>query len=257
MHRFEDIAQQLIEASLARLLREKLQSRDVLQALVRAIEDAQAALQLREAPPPNHFWVSLNATDLDQLRDAQDGLVEELAEQVRQIMLQMGFRLDMPPRVLLNGSADVAPRQMRVSARWISPDANRESTTNAEPSASEMALPRRPFLIVDGRRQIDLAEKRVAIGRSRGSDVVLDDRRVSRNHLELRWLDAYAKFLAVDMESSGGTQLNGHAIRQCTLEPGDVLSLGGYELIYGEEFELQSTNAFKPVTGSTSTHGVD
>ncbi len=255
MHRFEDIAQQLIEASLARLLREKLQPRDVLQALVRAIDDAQAALQVRETPPPNHFWVSLNESDLAHLRNTEAGLVEELAEQVRQIMLQMGFRLDMPPRVLLNGSDDVAPHQMRVTARWISPETNREGTTAATPSGN--TLPRRPFLIVDGRRQIDLTETLVTIGRSRGSEIVLDDRRVSRNHLELRWLEAYAKFLAVDMDSSGGTRLNGHSIKQCTLEPGDVLSLGGYELIYGEEFELQSTNAFKPVTGSTSTHSAD
>ena len=58
----------------------------------------------------------------------------------------------------------------------------------------------------------------MSIGRSRESDVIIDDRRVSRKHVELRWLEASGKFLAVDMGSSGGTKLNGHAIKQCTLE---------------------------------------
>jgi hypothetical protein len=249
MHRFEDLAQQLIETSLARLLREHLQSRDVLQSLVRAIDDAQSALQVRDTPPPNHFWVSINSADLARLRESEPRLADELAEQVRQIMLQMGLRLDRPPRVLLNGSDDVPTHQLRISARWI-------PTANAQTTAQSTTLARRPFLIVDGRRQVDLNHSPVTIGRSRAGDIVLDDRRVSRHHLELRWVDASERFLAVDMGSSGGTRLNGQAIKQCPLEAGDVLSLGGYELIYGEEFELSSTSAFiKPESGSTRTDG--
>jgi hypothetical protein len=243
MHRFEDLAQQLIENALARLLGEHLRPRDVLQSLVRAIDDAGNG-----KTPPNHFWVTLNSADLERLRAVEPRLADELAEQTRQIMLQMGLRLDMPPRVLLNGNEEIAPRQMRVSARWL-PVAARDAAVAA-------SLPRRPFLIVDGRRQVDLNAKSIAIGRSRAGDIVLDDRRVSRNHLELRWQDAAARFLAVDLGSSGGTRLNGHAIKQCPLEAGDVLSLGGYELIYGEEFELSSTSAFiKPEGGSTRTEG--
>lgn len=252
MHRFEDLAQQLIETSLSRLLRERLQAGEVLRSLVRAIEDAQAALQVRDTPPPNHFWVTLHDSDLAKLREAQPQLADDLAEQVRQIMLQMGLRLDAPPRVLVHGALEVPSHQIRVIARWIPADAPRSDTqVGAEAVAAH--LPRRPFLIVDGRRQIDLNSRLVTIGRSRESDVIVDDRRVSRKHVELRWLDASAKFLAVDTGSSGGTKLNGHAIKQCTLEAGDVISLAGCELIYGEEFALSSTSGIAPVQGSTST----
>jgi hypothetical protein len=241
MHRFEDLAQQLIENALARLLGEHLRPRDVLQALVRAIDDAGGK------NPPNHFWVTLNSADLERLRDAEPRLADELAEQTRQIMLQMGLRLDIAPRVLLNGNEEIAMRQMRVSARWL-------PAAEVRPQPDQGALPRRPFLIVDGRRQVDLNAHTVAVGRSRSGDIVLDDRRVSRNHLELRWNDASARFLAVDLGSSGGTRVNGHAVKQCPLEAGDVISLGGYELIYGEEFELSSTSAFiRPEGGSTRT----
>lgn len=256
MHRFEDLAQHLIETSLARLLRERLQPGEVLQALVRAIDDAQAALQVRDTPPPNHFWVTMHDADLAQLQALQPRLADDLAEQVRQIMLQMGLRLDAPPRVLVHGALEVPPHQIRVIARWIAAELPRGETRpeSAQPAVARAArLPRRPFLIVDGRRQVDLNERLVNIGRSRESDVIVDDRRVSRRHLELRWLAESARFLAVDLGSSGGTRLNGHPIKQCTLEAGDVISLGGYELIYGEEFALSSTGAMPPAPGSTST----
>jgi hypothetical protein len=260
MDRFEALAQQLIEESLARLLGGQLQPRDVLQALVNAIDDADegvAAPAQAQRVAPNHFWVTLNDADFERLRADQPGLADELAEQTRQVLLQMGFRLDMPPRVLLSGKEDVPRRGMRVTARWIPAAPNGESEdVSARRGGGASSLPRRPFLIVDGRRQIDLTMMTVVIGRSRGGHVVLDDRRVSRQHLELRWLSASERFLAVDLGSSGGTRLNGHAIKQCTLEAGDIISLGGYELIYGEEFELSSTSSFKPEHGSTSTQDV-
>jgi pSer/pThr/pTyr-binding forkhead associated (FHA) protein len=102
----------------------------------------------------------------------------------------------------------------------------------------ESYLPRHPFLIVDGNRQITLANPLVRIGRSREMDVVIDDRRVSRLHLELRWQSDLLRYLCVDMDSTGGTKINGYPIAQCTLEAGDVVSLGGAEIIYGEEFAL-------------------
>lgn len=242
MHRFEDLAQQLIEAALARALGGKLEANAVLRAVVRAIEDAQAS---NSAPvAPNHFWVTLNENDLRALEVDRPRLADELSEQVRQIMLQMGLRLDAPPRVLLWGVPNMPSHHLRVKARWIASNLP-QADTSATPSLA-VSLPRRPFLIVDGQRQIGLNATLVRIGRAHDNDVILDDRRVSRHHLELRWQHDLARFLAVDLNSSGGTRLNGYPIKQCTLEAGDVLSLGGVEIIYGEEFTLQSTTALPP-----------
>jgi hypothetical protein len=237
MHRFEDLAQQLIEASLARALGGKLDASEVLRAIVRAIEDAQAD---GSAPVvPNHFWVTMNEGDLRALESSRPRFADDLSESVRQIMLQMGLRLDAPPRVLLWGVPHLPSHRLQVKARWIA--ANLPQAEASATPALAMSLPRRPFLIVDGRRQIALTSARVRIGRAHDNDVILDDRRVSRHHLELRWQEGLARFLVVDLGSSGGTQLNGYPIKQCTLEAGDVLSLGGVEVIYGEEFTLQST----------------
>ncbi|MCS7056959.1 MAG: FHA domain-containing protein [Thermoflexales bacterium] len=241
MHRLEDLAQQLIEASLARALGGKLAASEVLRAIVRAIEDAQAGSNSLVAP--NHFWVTLNEGDLRALEGEHPQLADALSEQVRQIMLQMGLRLDAPPRVLLWGASHMPPRHLQVKARWIAFNLA-QTDTSATPA---LPLPRRPFLIVDGQRQINLTSTLVRVGRAHDNDVVMDDRRVSRHHLELRWQSDAERFLAVDLNSSGGTRLNGYPIKQCTLEAGDVLSLGGVEIIYGEEFALQSTAPMSPV----------
>ncbi|MCS7059794.1 MAG: DUF3662 domain-containing protein [Anaerolineae bacterium] len=239
MHRFEDLAQRLIEGSLARLLGERLQPNAVLRALVQAIEDAETVDAHGNPVAPNHFWVHLSEQDLAPLEYFHPNLADQLAESLRQIMLHMGLHLDAAPRVFLRGVQELAPRQISVVARWIPPALPISSTTAQ--FAQAISLPRRPFVIVDGRRQIALTDELVRIGRSRENDIVVDDRRVSRHHLELRWQRDLEKFLCVDLGSTGGTKLNGYPIQQCTLEAGDVLSLGGVEIIYGEEFALHST----------------
>jgi pSer/pThr/pTyr-binding forkhead associated (FHA) protein len=103
--------------------------------------------------------------------------------------------------------------------------------------------PGRSFLIVDSHRRVALTSPRLRVGRARDNDIVIDNLRVSRYHLELRWQADLARFLAVDLNSSGGTLLNGHPIRQCTLEAGDVLLLGGSaELIYDEAGRRESAS---------------
>ncbi len=256
-NQFDDLAEQLIEAALARVLGRRLDAGDVMRALVRALADARAAQSGGQgaagpAAPPNHIWVSLNALDLQTLVAAEPGLADALSEQARQIMAQMGLRVTSAPRVLLQGLTHLAPRELRVTARWLPAVGDREQ---AVMPGTRAPLPRAPFLIMDGRRQVDLSGQLVRIGRARDCDVVVDDRRVSRHHLELRWDVAGATFLAVDAGSSGGTRLNGHPIKQCTLEAGDVLALGGYELIYGEIFSLSSTQPVPIARGTTGTAG--
>ena len=247
----DDLNRQLIETSLARALRERVPAHAAATALAHAIDDAFSVSAGGERLAPNHFWITLNAQDLVPLEYHDPKLPDTLAECVRQIVAQHGFRADMPPRVMLRGTPEAELGVLRVTARWIPPDL----PNNAEQGAPRAPLPRRPFLIVDGRRQVTLDRELVRIGRSRDSDVVVDDRRVSRHHLELRWQAELAKFLAVDKASTGGTKLNGYAIEECTLEPGDVLSLGGVDFIYGEEFALSSTTGSHPAAGATATQG--
>ena len=120
-NQFDDLAEQLIEAALARVLGRQLDAGDVMRALVRALADARGS-----STPPNHVWVSLNALDLRTLIAAEPGLADALAEQTGQIMVQMGLRTPSAPRVLLQGLTHLAPGQLRVTARWLPLAGDRE-----------------------------------------------------------------------------------------------------------------------------------
>jgi pSer/pThr/pTyr-binding forkhead associated (FHA) protein len=42
-------------------------------------------------------------------------------------------------------------------------------------------------------------------------------------------------YMIFDLDSTGGTLLNGAPVRQALLQPGDVISLSGVPLVYGQD----------------------
>jgi pSer/pThr/pTyr-binding forkhead associated (FHA) protein len=73
----------------------------------------------------------------------------------------------------------------------------------------------------------------VNIGRRPDNHLVIDDARISRLHAQLRLVRG--RYMLFDLESTGGTFINGERIRQHTLRPGDVISLAGVPLVYGQD----------------------
>jgi pSer/pThr/pTyr-binding forkhead associated (FHA) protein len=94
-------------------------------------------------------------------------------------------------------------------------------------------VPEEAFLVIDGVKVFPLTESVVTIGRRLGNTLVIDDTRVSRLHAQLRAINN--RYVLFDLESSGGTFLNGRKINQAVVYPGDVISLAGVDLIYGQK----------------------
>jgi pSer/pThr/pTyr-binding forkhead associated (FHA) protein len=103
--------------------------------------------------------------------------------------------------------------------------------TPARP-AKAAAAPR-AFLILDGERTVALTQAVVGLGRRFDNTVILDDARVSRAHAQLRL--RYGRYVVYGLGSTGGTFVNGQRVEECVLRPGDVISLGGVPVIYGED----------------------
>ena len=106
---------------------------------------------------------------------------------------------------------------------------NPQDTGPDEPSR----LPEDAFVIVDGIKVIPLTQPLVRIGRRVENNLVLDDPRVSRNHAEMRAISG--RYVLFDLNSTGGTFVNGLRISQTVLYPGDVISLAGVNLVYGQK----------------------
>ena len=103
----------------------------------------------------------------------------------------------------------------------------------AEPGKSTATIPRDAFVIVDGVKVIPLTEPIVHIGRRLDNNLVLDDSRVSRYHAELRAING--RYVISELKTTGGTFVNGVKITESILYPGDVISLAGVTLVYGQK----------------------
>ena len=99
--------------------------------------------------------------------------------------------------------------------------------------ADPVRIPEDAFLIVDGVKVIPLTAPLIRIGRRLENNLVLDDPRVSRSHAELRAING--RYVLFDLNSTGGTFVNGLKITQSVVYPGDVISLAGVNLVYGQK----------------------
>jgi pSer/pThr/pTyr-binding forkhead associated (FHA) protein len=104
-------------------------------------------------------------------------------------------------------------------------------------------------------RSLDLhtfpvSQERVVIGRHDSCDVRLDGDGVSRQHCELV-LEAGFHRLS-DLGSSHGTFLNGRRASEASLEHGDVLTIGAFQLAYASQLEPQAA----PRPAATAAQGL-
>jgi pSer/pThr/pTyr-binding forkhead associated (FHA) protein len=130
-----------------------------------------------------------------------------------------------------------------------------ESEPKPEPEV--VNIPSNAFLIIGGTKIVPLTRSVVNIGRRLDNHVVIDDPRVSRAHAQLRIVRD--RFVLFDLNSSGGTFVNGQRADQSVLYPGDVISLAGVTLIFGQDLpggrvpKAGQTEPGSPISGDRTT----
>jgi hypothetical protein len=241
LSRFESLAEWLVEGAFGRWFAGQLHPLEVALQLARAMEDGHVLNLRGERLAPNVYWVYLNPMDYDALREAQPTLPEDLTQSVAELAAQAELVLQQLPVVEVHSAESIPRHQVSVAARYIPPNSissGHTSELDTQASAAlraelERAPDARPFLIVDGRRTVSLERPIVTIGRSLDNDVVMNDTRVSRHHVQLR--RRAGRYVVYDMGSSGGTWVNSDRVSECLLQPGDVINLAGVQIIYGED----------------------
>jgi len=88
---------------------------------------------------------------------------------------------------------------------------------------------KRLAVVEDGIRYHPLREGTVTIGRSRQTDIRLDDSLLSRKHCSIT-VDG-DRLVVADLTSSNGTYVNGEKIAVCEVDTGDVIELGSCLLV--------------------------
>jgi hypothetical protein len=246
---FEERIQSLIEGGFARLFAGRLQPREVALRLARVMEDEADLDDAGNLAAPNRYVVFLHPDDHAALLAAQPDLAVTLADHLMQLARESDLRLEAPPEVVLMPDRAVALHGVAVRAEHV--DAARKTTQMMAVGAEESDanppgdLPK-AFLVVDGSRYVPLESGVINIGRRRDNTLVLDDRRISRQHCQLRF--RFGEFVLYDLGSRGGTFVNNERVTECVLKPGDVISLAGVPLVYVVEDESEPR---KPPGGDT------
>ncbi len=234
--RLENWIEQLVEEPFVRLFAGQLLSQDVARRLVRALEDGERIGADGTPEIPGRYRITLNPEDLEALQYHHPNLDMQLANALETLAERMRVRLMEPPVVLLEAKADVPLHAVRITPAdrvSASHDPTRDlDLESIHQQLAEETIDLQAYLIVQGARTFDLTQPTVRIGRAFDNDLIIEDLRVSRYHAQLRY--RYGRYILQDLGSSGGTQVNGFAVQEIVLRPGDVISLAGVELIYAE-----------------------
>lgn len=208
-----------------------------------------------ESLSSGHYTIHLHPDTCLRWRQ-NPSLLERLAVIVQEVALEKGARLASPPVLTLFENNLIHPGEMRLEA-VPPPDAYLEQTAsmpigkNPESTKQETSsLPVNAFLIVNTTDTYPLDQVIVNIGRRLDNQLVISDPRVSRNHAQLRAVRGI--YMIFDLNSTGGTYVNGQRITQHPLRPGDVISLAGVALIYGEDLPSGQTGSLPQIDENDS-----
>lgn len=185
---------------------------------------------------PNIFIISAHPTTLSKW-NTEPQLLEELGNAIYETGTEAGFRFSNKLRVITSADTSMTPGEVKIQATIkTGPLAETRGipAVDAEKSGDESeSVPANAFLILGGTKIIPLTRTTINIGRRLDNQIVIDDPRVSRTHAQLRTVKG--RFVLFDLESTGGTFVNGKRTTQTVLYPGDVVSLAGVTLIFGQD----------------------
>ncbi len=235
LDQLEATIQKLVEDQLTGLLPGiKLEDR-IIQRLAIAVRENIILQKDDRVLAPNLFTLVVSTETSAMWQGA--GTIEALKNVILTASRDVGLKFETPPTVTITTDDTLSAQEVKVIASHkAEPMADTQGTqmpeTPQEPEESEN-IPDNAFLIIEGVKVHPLTEPVVNIGRRLENQLVIDDPRVSRNHAQLRAIKG--RFVLFDLNSTGGTFVNGQRTSQTVLYPGDVISLAGVALIFGQD----------------------
>jgi hypothetical protein len=189
---------------------------------------------------PNQFFIIAHPSKMTRWH-AKPDLLKELADAVYVAGKEAGYVFSIKPAVTVTADINMPADKLQIVAAF-SDESLAETqgfSQGVNQGSAAEARPTNAFLIVGGTQMVLLTRSVINIGRRLDNHVVIDDLRVSRAHAQLRIIKG--QFIIFDLNSSGGTFVNGHRVNRSTLNPGDVISLAGVSLIFGQDLPASRT----------------
>jgi len=248
--------QKLVEDQLAGILPGLKMEDRVIQRLATAVKENIVQQKDDRAIAPDVFTLIV-ATETSPMWKEQS-TIEALKNIIITASRDVGLKFVTQPTIVITTDDNFSAEEIKVVASHkLEPVADTQgmhmSTLNEESEETDN-IPENAFLIIEGVKVHPLNEAVVNIGRRLENQLVIDDPRVSRNHAQLRAIKG--RFVLFDLNSTGGTFVNGQRTSQTVLYPGDVISLAGVALIFGQDNppprpDLANTSPLNPDPGTS------
>jgi hypothetical protein len=252
----ESRLQTLVEVQLLSVLPGQKVEDLVIQKLAAAMHANLVTLEDGSLVAPNLYTIIVNPRAAGKWREPK--LLDALIEVIHKAGEEAGFKFAAPPAISIATDKTLSPSEASVLAsQRVEPMAE---TKGSPPESEDLQgtehIPDNAFLIIEGVKVFPLKLSVINIGRRLDNQLVIDDPRVSRNHAQLRAINA--RFVLFDLNSTGGTFVNGQRANQTVLYPGDVISLAGVALIFGQDNppprpDLIETSPLQASTGERPT----
>jgi Protein of unknown function (DUF3662)/FHA domain len=222
---FERRLESLVEGVFGTVFRSGLQPVELAKRLLRQM-DARKTVGVKEVWAPNHFLFSLSRTDGERFDQAEQALVAELKQVVRDGAAERGWGLVGPPEVEFEVDDELSKGKFHCEASFV--------------EGEEVAPPAAPATAVAGEVSIVLLEnwkpaktfrvqkEVVTIGRLAECDVVIADPGASRRHASIRFQGD--EYVLTDLGSTNGTKVNGELVQEHPLSDGDRITIGETQL---------------------------
>ncbi len=252
MNRFESLMQGIVEGSFGKIFRSRLQPVELSSKLVRAMEDnLQIGPQRRIAP--NIYTVHLSQHDFDYFTKFEKSLKQQLSNALVNVARERGYMLTSMPFIEFQlapslGTGETHIEALVVDARAGGNDPNAQQFDEtramsqqeaqmlvAQAQAAQRAEPMPPAWLTLYRpsrgNPMPLGNPVIHIGRHLTNDVVVNDKRVSRHHAEIRY--EHGQFVLYDLGSTNGVGINGVMTHQpVPLKNNDIVTVGSHEFVF-------------------------
>ncbi len=239
----------MVEGTFSRVFRSEVRPVEIARKLAREMEEHQYGT-LSRTYVPNEYRVYLSPRDRERFSTYEDALADELAGYLLEHARRERFALLSRPVIDFETDERLGLGEFGIETAVVQPQeeapppANpREPASAPEPepvgrtmvfsAAPRIAEPleesaparqQRALLIYGGRRLM-VGPRGATLGRSRESEIVIDDANVSRRHAELR--PRGGAWVVSDLGSTNGTRLNGRQIHGPeVVRPGDEIEVG-------------------------------
>ena len=258
MSRFESMMQGVVEGSFGKLFRTRLQTVELANKLVRAMEN-NLDLGPSRRTAPNVYHVHLSQRDYDYFGKAPGDAVATLQNALVTTARDRDYFLSSRPAIIFSLDNSETTGQVRIDAQILDahslndPNAALEATRSMSPAQAaalvqqaqaQMQAPAQPIprpetlppawltLYRPSQGQpMKLTKPVIQIGRHLTNDVVINGKRVSRHHAQIRF--EHGQWVLYDLGSTNGVGINGVLTHQpVPLKNNDRVAVGEFEFVF-------------------------